>query len=496
MTNSPNNDNEKNTAGSEILSAALEELSAQDEDTAAASAEDNIPADSDTEDSDTAVDRPDEFAIPPRKKRRHSHDSSHISPSGTNTSASASDEADDFIFARYHGKKSHSYSYHSHSHSDETVVRSNTESHHRSKPHHHHRKHRDKKWKKRPWWQKLLIILGWIFSAILALILIMIITMATLNFVGLRQLTNYKDMDMSAPEMDGMTLSITDNGRYVNYNGQEYQFNEDITSILCIGVDKRELGTVNGAVGTAGQADALYLMALNTATGETSVISIPRDIITDIGIYSPEGEYLRTEEMQICLSYAYGDGKDTSCLNTTTAVSRLFYQLPINSHFAIDLSAIATLNDAVGGVSVTMIDDSFYDTDAIHHFKGETLTLYGEDARKYLQQRDVSELESTLDRLDRQVNYLKAFTSKALEMTKSDITTPVELYGIIKDNSVTNLTTAKMTAFATCLVSNGIEELDFKQVPGELTSDGTYAEYIVDEQALYEMILDVYYIKK
>ncbi|MBQ4104874.1 MAG: LCP family protein [Clostridia bacterium] len=482
QNNEPNNLSDNINCDNETLSQAATH---EEEPEARLECEEPINATTDA----TASKRPGDYAVPPNKKRRKN-------TSTTDSRVSAMDDADDFIFARYHGKKSHSYS----SNHEETVVRSSTEQHHRHRKHHHghhghhsHHSSKNKKWKKRPIWQKILIIIGFIFAGIASLLLIGAITLAVLNFKGLIQLTDYKNLDMTAPDMDGMSLTVSDSGRSINYKGQEYLFNEDITSILCIGVDKHELGLEDGQIGTAGQGDALYLIALNTATGKTDVITVPRDIVTDIGIYSPEGEYLRTEKMQICLAYAYGDGRKTSCTNTVTAVSRLFYQLPINSYFSMNLSAIGDLNDAVGGVTVTMIDDSFYDINHVHHYKGETLTLHGDNARKYLQQREVSELESSLDRLDRQVNYLKAFSSKALEMTKSDITTPIDLYSIVKDNSETNLTTAKMTAFATCLVSNGISELDFKQVPGEITSGGTYAEYIVDEEALYEMILDTYY---
>ena len=78
-------------------------------------------------------------------------------------------------------------------------------------------------------------------------------------------------------------------------------------------------------------------------------------------------------------------------------------------------------------------------------------------------------------------------------MTKQDLTTPVTLYNIVAENSETNLTPSTITAFATSVVSSGISELDFVTVPGELISTGTYAEYVVNEEALYELILDTYY---
>lgn len=451
-----------------------------DAETPDTASEETISEDTAIDRSENTENRPSDYAVPAgHRTGKHYSSTKAMDPDR--------DDGDDFIFARYHGKKGHSYSS-NHSH-NETVVRSTKSDPHRRK--HGRKKHADKK--NRTWWQKLLIILAWIFGSIAGLILLAAITILILSKIGIIQLTDYTDMYMTAPDIDGMHVSLSDSGRTVEYKGKTYLFNEDVTSILCMGVDKLELGLEDDMVGTGGQADAIYMIALDTNTGKTSVIGIPRDIVTDIGIYSPDGEYLHTEKMQLCLAYAYGDGRKTSCLNTVTAVSRLFYNLPINSYYAIDLSAIAELNDAVGGVTVTMIDNSFYDTNLVQHFKGETFTLYGDNARKYLQQREVSQLESSMDRMNRQMNYLKAFSSKAITMTKNDLSTPVSLYNIISDSSETNLTTSKITAFATCLVSNGVSELDFKQVPGEITRGETYAEYVVEEEGLYEMILDTFY---
>lgn len=416
-------------------------------------------------------------------------ESSEAVDTGTQTEL-PHDDTDDYVFAHYRrrGKHHKKKSKHGYSCSDnQDVVRSNSENHFR------YRKKfslKDRKWKERPWWQKLLIILAWIFGVLISLLLIAVITFFALRYAGIVKLTDYKNLDMTAPVIENAQVSVTNKGHTVTYNGKEYTFNEDMTSILCIGVDKYELG-VDG--GTGGQADAIYMIALDTVTGKTKVIAIPRDIVTDIGIYSPQGEYLRTEKQQLCLAYAYGDGKKTSCMNTSTAVSRLFYQLPINSYYAVNVNAIPDLNDAVGGVTVTMIDDSFYDINLNRHYKGETLTLYGQDSIKYVRQREVKFLSSSTDRLNRQVNYLKSFTSKAISMTKEDLTTPVTLYNIVANNSETNLTPSTITAFATSVVTNGISELDFVTVPGELISTGTYAEYVVDETGLYELILDTYY---
>ena len=448
--------------------------------------------------------RPEDYALPNTENRRTPQKRS------SKLSDEEKDDIDDFIFAKYRKVK-------------RSESKSKAESHHLSpeedmllvtpvrRRHHTHpsekstedtdmelvipkkRGKRKTKFRYKPWWKKLLIILGIIFGAILGLLLILAVTLTIMYFVGKAQLTDYSKIDMTAPAISGVGINIDDKGKSVTYKGKKYFFNTDITSILCMGVDKSELGLDYDVVGTGGQADSLFLVAFNTKTGETEVIAIPRDIKTDIGIYSPEGQYLKTEKHQICLAYAYGDGREKSCENTKTAVERLFYNLPIQSYFAMDLEAISYLNDAVGGVTVTLGNNSFVDSYGIQHYQGETLTLYGGNAVSYLRMRDIEELTSTTQRMDRQINYLNSFTQKAIAMTKDDLGVPLNLLSIISGNSVTDLNPAKITTFATTVITNGVNELSFKKIPGELTSDGTYAEFVVDEESFYEMLLDVYY---
>ncbi len=423
----------------------------------------------------------DDLVVPTHHRHHHHTEEPTDQPPATE------EDFDDFVFVKRQKSQSH-HRQHSEDSDPDTIVRSHTESHFRVK----NNRQKNEKWQQRPWWQKTLIILGRTLAAIAILLLLLFICIITLRELGLTRLTNYENIDISAPEIES-SIDITNNGKRVNYKGQEYLFNENVTSIMCIGVDKGELGTTDGTVGTGGQGDALYLIALDTKTGKTTVIAVPRDIVTDIGVYSSEGEYLGTEKRQLCLAYAYGDGRKTSCLNTVQAVSRLMYNIPINSYYAIDTSAIISLNDAIGGVTVTLTDDTFYDQYSVHHFKGEVITLHGIEALRYVRQREVKFLESSTYRMNHQITYLKEFSKTAINMTKSDITTPVKLYNIIADNSETNLSTSTITVFATTIIQNGVSELDFVTVPGTLKSGGTYAEYKVDKVALYEMILDVYY---
>lgn len=403
------------------------------------------------------------------------------------------DDADDYIFVRYRKKSTHRHSTHVSENKSQTQNSDNTDTPVASHSEQHFRYHASpkRKWKEMSAKQRVITVIALLLCAVFVLLATGGIVLGMLTTNGNKQLTNYDELNISGPSIEG--VDITSGGKTVNYKGKTYTFNEDITSILCMGIDKTELGIDNNIVGTGGQADALYLVALNTQTGETDVIAISRDIVTDIGVYDPEGHYVGTEKMQLCLAYAYGDGKQTSCRNTVKATQRLFYGLPIQSYFSMDLSAIADINDAVGGVTVTLFDDTFTDANGVIHYPGETITLYGENAERYLRLRDVNELESSVNRMDRQINYLKAFSSQAIAMTKKDITTPLELLNIVNDNSVTNLNPSKITAFTTAVVTNGITELEFEKIPGTVTTEGEYARYVVDEEAFYEIIIDTFY---
>ena len=179
-------------------------------------------------------------------------------------------------------------------------------------------------------------------------------------------------------------------GKEVTYQGEKYVYNEDLVSILFLGVDKEafeEGGTVGD--GKAGQADALFLLVLDTKTGKSRLIAISRDTMTDVNVYSDLGNFIGTEKLQLCLAYTYGDGKEKSCENTVRAVSRLFYGMPVAAYAALDLDAIAVLTDAVGGVEVTVTKDLTIQDPSLK--EGERKVLTGEQAQWYVRSRLVEE---------------------------------------------------------------------------------------------------------
>ncbi|MBQ3069649.1 MAG: LCP family protein [Clostridia bacterium] len=331
---------------------------------------------------------------------------------------------------------------------------------------------------------------------VVALLLIAVTVFFILYHQGRGELLDTPDMLLTLPDVlvESNTAEQSDDGRTVTYKGERYRFNEDRTNILCLGMDKRDLGLDYDTVGTAGQADTIVLLSIDTSTGQINALSISRDAIVDIDLHAEDGSFVGVEPKQICLAYAYGDGYHESCKNMSKAVSRLLYGIPVNTYFTINLSAIPTLNDAVGGVEVTLLKD-FKTSDGYYHSKGETVVLNGRDAERYVRERDTEQLDSNNARMERQKQYIGNFFNKALSATAENLQVPLDLFNTVSADSVTNLSPSKITFLATTLVQHR-RGMTFHSAPGTVVegADGK-AEFHVDDEALYELILQLFFTK-
>ena len=219
--------------------------------------------------------------------------------------------------------------------------------------HHHHshssgRKSGSKKKKKWSRKKKFFVIL---LLVILFLILALLTTFGVMHYLGKKSLLGNEAVALTLPE-DINYDDIEGDGKTIEYKGHTYEFNSNIASILFMGVDHDEFKD-DAVPSTAGQADALYLMTYNISTGKIKVLALNRDIMTDISRYDSEGNYYDTATKQLCLAYAYGDGKELSAKNQAMAVERLIYNIQINTYYAIDFSSLKILNDDIGGVTLT-----------------------------------------------------------------------------------------------------------------------------------------------
>lgn len=276
-------------------------------------------------------------------------------------------------------------------------------------------------------------------------------------------------------------------------DGEIYEYNEEILTFLCMGVDARSGITESKTPGKAGQADALLMVVVNPKTETLQVIALNRDTMTDIDVYDVNGLYMGEEKGQITLQYAYGDGREQSCELMEQTVSKLFYGIPIHGYGALDMQSIATLNDAVGGVEVTIPED-------LTKFKsgwtqGETVHLTGKDALTFIQRRDTAYLGTNLGRVERQKQYLTKYVEKLKQKIKEDVTFPVTLLGQIQKHLVTSLKVDEITYLADTLLGYEFSMENIISIPGESKMGEKHEEFYIDDTALKEIVIDVFYDK-
>lgn len=279
---------------------------------------------------------------------------------------------------------------------------------------------------------------------------------------------------------------------WVRYNGKVYDYNEDITTFLIMGIDKNDEVVTKMPEGTeGGQADALFLLVLNPHDQSIKIVGINRNAMTDVDLYDEYGRYINTIEAQICTQHGFGDGMQESCEYQVKAVSNMMFQLPIHGYAAINMSAIPIINDQVGGVDVTVLEDlTKWDKSLV---KGAQVHLEGETSYYYVKSRDIRIYGSSDTRLERQKQYLNEFIKAARAQSEGNANVAVELFSAISSKMVTNITADEISYLAPEIASYSFDSSDIRMLEGETVKNGEFEEFLVDEDALYEMIIDIFY---
>lgn len=278
---------------------------------------------------------------------------------------------------------------------------------------------------------------------------------------------------------------------WVKYEDRIYAYKEDTLTFLFMGIDKNsEVQEV--AEGTnGGQADALFLVVMDPSEKAVRVIGINRNTMADIDIYNEEGAYVTTTKAQIAVQHGFGNGMEESCGYQIKAVAKLLYGLPVHGYAAVNMSAISDINDAVGGVEVEVLEDLTVKDPALA--KGERIRLTGEQAFWYVKYRDTEQFASADRRLDRQKQYLNALIGAAKQAVRQDVTAALELYKEISSRMVTDITLDEAAYLAPILAEYQFDTDHFYMLKGETVKGEKFEEFYVDEEALYEMILEIFY---
>ena len=280
----------------------------------------------------------------------------------------------------------------------------------------------------------------------------------------------------------------------IRYNGKTYQYKDNLMNILCLGIDSRDGIAKEKTPGKAGQADCVILAVLDDEAKTIQLINISRDSMVPVHVYATDGSYVEDRTEQLALQYAYGNGRDWSCQLMEETVSELLYGLPIHGYCALSMNSIASLNDAVGGVTVT-VPEELAELKPKLFTAGEMITLKGNKANEFVRARAVNspDVASNNKRIARQKAYAVAFVNQLKQGMKEDMTLPVKLYQTAEKQMVTSLSLDQAVYLCTEYMNCSFDTDNIYTIDGAVTMGEKYAEFNVDDDALYQLILDVFY---
>ena len=271
------------------------------------------------------------------------------------------------------------------------------------------------------------------------------------------------------------------------YNGIAYAKKEDLETVLLMGLDKFEGNSPESYLNNQ-QADFLLVLVIDEQAQTCTPIQLNRDTMTQIQILGVTGEPAGTFTGQLALAHTYGSGEEDSCENQVLAVSNLLYGMEIDHYISMTMDGVALLNDLVGGVTVEVMDDFSGIDDTL--VQGETVTLLGEHALTYVRSRGGLENSTNLHRMERQRQYLAGLQEQMKKASQEEGFT-LDALMQLNEYLVSDCTINQLSDLMENLNTYEVGEILTTQ--GEAKVGEEFMEFTIDEEALQQLVMDVFY---
>lgn len=276
----------------------------------------------------------------------------------------------------------------------------------------------------------------------------------------------------------------------ITRDGVKYFPRQDITTILLMGINQP--GPAHAEEPNHGNAaDMVALVVIDEKAEGWSILNLNRDTMLDMPELNLDGKEIGTMYAQLSYAHTYGTGMEDSCVNTKKAVSNFLGGVNIDYYIAMNVDAIAMLNDAVGGVTVNVTDD-FSKVDS--SLPMGTVTLRGKQARSFVQARwDVGDTLN-LSRIERQKQYMSNFTESFKKtMESSDMGFVLNTYNQVAPYLVSDLPVSTLTGMVERYIDYPLA--DVLSLEGENRLAEIY-EFYADEEKLEDLRLKLFYAPK
>lgn len=333
-----------------------------------------------------------------------------------------------------------------------------------------------------------------IFTGLALAAAVAVIALISIILTGKSHLYNAADRIVQGNNCDGDKTNEA-----VIFNREPYVYKKGLINILVLGIDGEGNLYDNHSPGDMGQSDAVYVVSIDTQSKATHVVGIPRDTMTTIEMSDKDGNTVAVNTGQVTLQYGYGQDIQQCTSLMAKSVSGILYNIHIDRVVVLSVNSIAIINDAVGGVTVTIENDFTDESGEVldeAFVKGNTIHLTGEQARLFVQERDCNVAESAMDRLSRQEQYMQALEQLLYKKVRKN---PFLIMKIIKELKSNDMLYTDMTNAEIVYVFFQIAESDFNMdsiitIPGKVKKGIRYEEYYTDNESLKKLIMQIFYL--
>lgn len=289
----------------------------------------------------------------------------------------------------------------------------------------------------------------------------------------------------------GNSVDMKGGYRTITWKDKEYQYNSLITTVLYAGLDSTDPLKASETYSNKARADSVSVVILDKKKKKMSILALNRDTMTEIRRYTRTGEDMGTYVSHLGYAYSYGDGGEVSCEDLKEAVEKLL-GISIDEYVVTNQSSITSINDLVGGVTVTVPND---DLAALYPElkKGAVVTLDDSNVKDFLQHRDTAADFSNEGRIERQQAYVTAYVDLLKNRLASEPDQLWQEIGQMNDYLQTSITKNKYLSLARLLEKVSFTEADYYRPTGKDSAGELHDEFYVDEDALRQLVIDLFY---
>lgn len=235
----------------------------------------------------------------------------------------------------------------------------------------------------------------------------------------------------------GNAVDMKSGYRTRTWEGKEYQYNAQITTILYAELDSDGKLEAGSTYGDKAEAEALTLFILDKKKNQISVLTLNTDTAADMHQYDSSGQDLGVITGVLRDAYSYGDGGDVSCENLQDAVESLLGDITINEYVVANRSSKQEIHELADGLMVYM---------------GEFADLLQKDPNMAVQEEQ-----------------------------------------IMRDNLQTSITRNKYQSLAQTIDQTSEGIMEYYQLQGEERQEDGTEKFYPDTQQLEQMIISLFY---